>query len=182
MTGPSANSARSSHASDDCECVSGNDLSAKNPPAAAALVAPPPDAAPPTPPPDAAVPAFFMYVLSCVDGTLYTGYTNDVEQRVRAHNAGKGAKYTRSRTPVEVLAQARFATKREAMSAEFHFKRLSRRAKDALLARARSEDFAEILGQLCNGAGISDGADSAGAEHAVGNAADVRTAAAKARA
>ncbi|WP_241963755.1 GIY-YIG nuclease family protein [Gordonibacter sp. 28C] len=93
-------------------------------------------------------PAYFVYVLACADGTLYTGYTNDVEQRVRTHNAGKGAKYTRGRTPVKVVAQARFATKHEAMSAEFRFKRLSRGAKDDLLARARAEGFAEALAAL----------------------------------
>lgn len=96
-------------------------------------------------------PAFFVYVLACADGTLYTGYTNDVEQRVRAHNAGKGAKYTRSRTPVEVVAQARFDTKHEAMSAEYRFKRLSRNAKDGLLARARAEGFAKVLAELQDG-------------------------------
>ncbi len=96
-------------------------------------------------------PAFFVYVLACADGTLYTGYTNDVEQRVRAHNAGKGAKYTRSRTPVEVVAQARFDTKHEAMSAEYRFKRLSRNAKDGLLARARAEGFAEVIAELQDG-------------------------------
>lgn len=95
--------------------------------------------------------AFFVYVLACADGTLYTGYTNDVEQRVRAHNAGKGAKYTRSRTPVEVVAQARFATKHEVMSAEYRFKRLSRNAKDGLLARARAVGFAEVLAELQDG-------------------------------
>lgn len=93
-------------------------------------------------------PAFYVYVLACADGTLYTGYTNDVEQRARTHNAGKGAKYTRSRTPVEVVAQARFATKREAMSAEFRFKHLLRPAKDRLLARARTEGFAAVLAEL----------------------------------
>ena len=50
----------------------------------------------------------FMYVVSCADGTLYTGYTTDVEHRVVVHNAGKGAKYTRSRLPVRLVAQARF--------------------------------------------------------------------------
>ena len=105
-------------------------------------------------------PSYFVYVLACADGTLYTGYTNDVEQRVRTHNAGKGAKYTRGRTPVELVAQARFATKHEAMSAEFRFKRLSRNAKDALLARAHAEGFAEVLAQLQPGAADED--DAAG--------------------
>ena len=92
-------------------------------------------------------PAFYVYVLACADGTLYTGYTNDVEQRTRAHNAGKGAKYTRSRTPVEVVAQARFATKREAMSAEFRFKQLARFEKEKLIDRslAGAEPLEDVL-------------------------------------
>ena len=81
-----------------------------------------------------------------------------MEQRTRAHNAGKGAKYTRSRTPVEVVAQARFATKHEAMSAEFRFKHLSRRAKDRLLARARTEGFAVVLAELQEAASADAGA------------------------
>ena len=108
-------------------------------------------------------PAFYVYVLACADGTLYTGYTNDVEQRARTHNAGKGAKYTRSRTPVEVVAQARFATKHEAMSAEFRFKHLSRRAKDRLLARARTEGFAAVLAELQEAASADAGAGAADA-------------------
>ena len=49
-------------------------------------------------------PSFYLYVLECADGTWYTGYTVDVAERVRAHNAGAGAKYTRSRLPVRLLA------------------------------------------------------------------------------
>lgn len=105
--------------------------------------------------------AFYVYVLACADGTLYTGYTNDVEQRVRTHNAGKGAKYTRSRTPVEVVAQACFATKHEAMSAEFRFKHLSRCAKDSLLARAQVEGFTQVLAELRSGA-EDEGTSAAG--------------------
>ena len=56
-------------------------------------------------------PSFYLYVLECADGTWYTGYTVDVAERVRAHNAGAGAKYTRSRLPVRLLAQAAYATK-----------------------------------------------------------------------
>ena len=93
-------------------------------------------------------PSFYLYVLECADGTWYTGYTVDVAERVRAHNAGAGAKYTRSRLPVRLLAQAAYATKHEAMSAEFRFKHLSRRAKDRLLARARTEGFAAVLAEL----------------------------------
>ena len=75
----------------------------------------------------------YMYVLECADGTLYTGYTIDLEQRLRAHNSGKGAKYTARRRPVRLIAQATFSTKHDAMRAEFHFKRLSRAQKLALI-------------------------------------------------
>lgn len=88
-----------------------------------------------------------MYVVKCADGTLYTGYSSDVEARVAAHNAGKGAKYTKTRRPVELVASAAFETKHEAMSAEWHFKQLSRAQKDALLARVLAgEPFEDVLG------------------------------------
>ena len=54
---------------------------------------------------------FFMYVLLCKDQTFYTGYTVDLEKRIATHNAGKGAKYTRMRTPVTLLYAKEFATK-----------------------------------------------------------------------
>ena len=104
-------------------------------------------------------PSFYLYVLECADGTWYTGYTVDVAERVRAHNTGAGAKYTRSRLPVRLLAQAAYATKHEAMSAEFRFKHLSRRAKDRLLARARTEGFAAVLAE--RQAGTNADADAA---------------------
>ena len=72
-------------------------------------------------------PSFYLYVLECADGTWYTGYTVDVAERVRAHNAGAGAKYTRSRLPVRLLAQAAYATKHEAMSAEYRVRAGSER-------------------------------------------------------
>lgn len=90
----------------------------------------------------------FMYVLRCADGTLYTGYTTDVEQRVATHNAGKGAKYTARRLPVELLACASFETKHEAMSAEYHFKLLTRAQKLGMLetvARDGADDLAALL-------------------------------------
>ncbi len=89
----------------------------------------------------------FMYVLECGDDSLYTGYTTDVQARLSAHRAGKGAKYTRNRGPLNLLAAAKFATKHEAMSAEYRFKRLTRDQKDALLAQAAKPDadFATIL-------------------------------------
>lgn len=89
--------------------------------------------------------SFYLYVLECADGTWYTGYTVDVDERVKAHNAGAGAKYTRSRLPVHLLAQASFATKREAMSAEYRFKQLTRRQKERLVRRAACEPFEQVL-------------------------------------
>ena len=89
----------------------------------------------------------YMYVVKCADGTLYTGYSPDVEARVAAHNAGKGAKYTKTRRPVELVGSAAFETKHEAMSAEWHFKQLSRAKKDELLARiSAGEPFEDVLG------------------------------------
>ena len=90
-------------------------------------------------------PSFYLYVLECSDGTWYTGYTVDIEERMRLHNAGEGAKYTRSRRPVRLVAQAEFDTKHEAMSAEYRFKRLTRRHKERLVRRAASEPFAQVL-------------------------------------
>lgn len=89
--------------------------------------------------------AHYLYVIECADGTWYTGYTVDVAERVRTHNAGKGAKYTRSRLPVRLVAQAAFATKCEAMSAEYRFKRLSRPQKERLVRRAFQEPFDQVL-------------------------------------
>lgn len=86
-----------------------------------------------------------MYVLECVDGSLYTGYSTDVAARVKKHQAGKGAKYTRTHLPVNLLAVADFPTKHLAMSAEYHFKKLSRDDKDALLAACVHRPLADLL-------------------------------------
>ena len=90
---------------------------------------------------------YYLYVLECSDGTLYTGYTPDIEARLAQHRAGTGAKYTRGRGPLTLLASAEFPSKHDAMSAEYHFKRLTRDKKDALLAQAAasSEPFEDIL-------------------------------------
>ena len=89
----------------------------------------------------------FMYVIECADGSLYTGYSPDVQARFAAHQAGTGAKYTRGRGPLNLLAVAKFATKHNAMSAEYRFKRLNRDRKDELLAKAADPeaDFAKLL-------------------------------------
>ena len=72
---------------------------------------------------------FWVYVLRCRDGTLYTGYTNDIERRVKLHNDGKGAKYTKARRPVKLVGKWGFKTKSEALRAEIAFKKLSRKEK-----------------------------------------------------
>ena len=75
----------------------------------------------------------YMYVLECTDGTLYTGYSTDVQKRLAVHNAGKGAKYTRARLPVKLLYQEEYPDKSSAMSAEALFKQKTRREKLAYI-------------------------------------------------
>ena len=83
----------------------------------------------------------FCYMLRCADGSLYTGWTKDLEQRLQTHNAGRGGKYTRSRLPVELVYREKFETKEEAMSREWHLKRLTRQEKLRLIASAgRNEE------------------------------------------
>ncbi len=79
----------------------------------------------------------FVYLLSCADGTLYTGYTTDVARRLAAHNAGKGARYTRGRRPVALLAHWAFAAKGDALRAERAIKLLPRAEKLRLARRAQ---------------------------------------------
>jgi putative endonuclease len=74
-----------------------------------------------------------VYVLRCADGTLYTGYTTDVERRVAEHDAGEGAKYTRGRTPVELVHVESYDARSTAMSREYEIKQLSRQGKERLV-------------------------------------------------
>lgn len=71
----------------------------------------------------------YMYVLECADKTLYTGYTTDLKRRLKVHNEGKGAKYTRARLPVKLIYQECFTSKQEAQSAEAYFKQKTRQQK-----------------------------------------------------
>jgi len=75
----------------------------------------------------------FVYILRCADGTLYTGWTNDLDRRLAAHSAGSGAKYTRVRLPVELVYTEALPTREEAMSREWHIKRLPRGKKLELI-------------------------------------------------
>lgn len=78
------------------------------------------------------------YILRCSDGTLYTGWTNNLKKRLASHNEGKGSKYTRTRRPVELVYYETFETKQEAMSREWHIKHLSREEKEALIQSLKS--------------------------------------------
>ena len=71
----------------------------------------------------------FTYIVKCSDGSLYTGWTNDLDKRLKAHNSGRGAKYTKTRRPVELVYYEKFLTKQEAMSREARIKQLSRSQK-----------------------------------------------------
>lgn len=75
----------------------------------------------------------YTYILRCGDGSLYTGWTNDLEKRVRTHNEGQGGKYTRSRLPVELVYHEEFETKEEAMRREWEIKQLTRAEKEKLI-------------------------------------------------
>ena len=76
---------------------------------------------------------YYVYLLRCADGTLYTGFTNDLARRLAAHNAGKGAKYTRGRRPVELVYWESFSNKSSALRREYAIKQLSRRQKLTLI-------------------------------------------------
>ena len=71
----------------------------------------------------------YTYILKCADGSLYTGWTNNLKKRLADHNSGKGAKYTKGRIPVELVYYEAFDTKEEAMSREFAIKKLSTEEK-----------------------------------------------------
>jgi predicted GIY-YIG superfamily endonuclease len=77
---------------------------------------------------------WWVYVLRCADGTLYAGSTNDLERRVSAHNAGTGAKYTRSRGPVALAWHERAPSRSAALRREAAIKRLTRQEKLRLVA------------------------------------------------
>ena len=75
----------------------------------------------------------YTYILKCKDYSLYTGWTNDLKKRITSHNAGKGAKYTKARRPVELVYYEEFQTREEAMKREYAIKQLSRKEKEALI-------------------------------------------------
>jgi putative endonuclease len=72
---------------------------------------------------------WFIYLVKCADGTLYCGITNDLDKRIKTHNDGKGAKYTKTRRPVSLLKYFERPTKGEALKLEYKIKQLSRQEK-----------------------------------------------------
>lgn len=78
----------------------------------------------------------YVYILRCSDGTLYCGWTTDLDHRLKVHNSGKGAKYTKSRLPVELVYNEAYEDRTAALSREWHIKRLTREEKLQLIASA----------------------------------------------
>lgn len=74
----------------------------------------------------------YVYILRCADGTLYCGWTTDINKRLDVHNSGRGAKYTRSRRPVELVYVEEYEDRHDALSREWHIKRMRREEKEKL--------------------------------------------------
>lgn len=87
---------------------------------------------------------WYVYLLRCGDGSLYTGVTNDLSRRLAAHQAGRGAKYTRSRRPVELVYQEMLPDRSAALRREAAIKRLPRTGKLALLEAVRPDNMFDI--------------------------------------
>lgn len=75
----------------------------------------------------------YVYIIKCGDGSLYTGWTNDLEKRFKSHCQGKGAKYTRGRGPLKLVYYETFEDKREAMKREYAIKQMKRQEKEKLI-------------------------------------------------
>ena len=80
----------------------------------------------------------YTYIVKCSDGSLYTGWTNNLEKRIKDHNAGRGAKYTKARRPVVLVYKEECPTKQEAMKREWEIKRLSRKEKLSMIENSKS--------------------------------------------
>ncbi|KAB1434297.1 GIY-YIG nuclease family protein [Candidatus Galacturonibacter soehngenii] len=80
----------------------------------------------------------YTYIVKCKDETFYTGWTNDLDKRIEAHNKKKGAKYTKSRVPVTLMYYEEFKTKEEAMKREYEIKKLNRKQKERLMKGHKS--------------------------------------------
>ncbi|WEG12747.1 GIY-YIG nuclease family protein [Pullulanibacillus sp. KACC 23026] len=88
-----------------------------------------------------------VYILECKDGTYYTGYTNDFDRRIKAHETGRGAKYTRGRGPFIVRHQETYSTKEEAMKREAFIKKFTRAEKEKLIREGSHPNGTEKLSE-----------------------------------
>lgn len=79
---------------------------------------------------------YYVYILKCGDDTLYTGWTNDLDARLAAHQEGRGAKYTRGRRPLELIYTEELASKSEAAKRECQIKKMTRRQKELLINKS----------------------------------------------
>ncbi|WP_028226129.1 GIY-YIG nuclease family protein [Paraburkholderia ferrariae] len=102
---------------------------------------------------------WFLYLLECDDGSVYTGIAVDVAARFEQHASGMGARYTRSRKPVQVLASFELAGRAEASRAEYWVKRLKPQEKRALAAGARTLESVLPAPAPAPGPGIEADAD-----------------------
>jgi putative endonuclease len=91
---------------------------------------------------------WFVYVARCADGSLYTGVARDVEARIAMHNAGKGARYTRGRGPLEVCAVRRCASHSEALKLEIAVKKLPTSKKEELIKPRKLAAFARLRARI----------------------------------
>lgn len=103
---------------------------------------------------------YYTYMVLCSDGSLYTGYTDNLVRRMGKHNSGKGAKYTRSRLPVQLVYWEKFSGKRQAMQREYAIKQWNREQKLQLLSEEQRIDSSALQrkkkefrkNNVCNGA------------------------------
>jgi len=79
---------------------------------------------------------FFVYIVKCSGGQYYTGFTNDIEARLKCHNSGKGAKYLRGKLPVELVYAKPYKYLKSALKAEYEIKQLTRTQKESLIKQA----------------------------------------------
>ena len=84
--------------------------------------------------------AFFLYIVRCSDNSLYTGITNDLDQRLKAHNEGRGAKYTSTRRPVVLVYEERCSSRSTALKREIQVKGWTKARKEALVAGSSRRD------------------------------------------
>jgi len=99
----------------------------------------------------------YTYIVKCSDGTLYTGWTNNLEKRIENHNRGTGAKYTKSRLPVKLVYYEEFETKEQAMSREWQIKRMPRTKKLKLIKDCKGDKAMSELFDILNEKGEKTG-------------------------